>query len=354
MGWIRTLGDIGMRGCQHLDLVQPGPRHSWGPCPACGALARSESSPHDKRLALHSGGKAEGRGWWCARCEAKGDAADLVALHVTGRRIRDLDREGRRQLRAWVADRVSHIDPAAEPLAQRTPPPAPKPPEYPPAGPLRELWAHSWAFGGPWGYPVRDIIDYATSRAGAGHDVIADTGLCRILPPREGRPRLDWWPYDNAWRLAFGLYDAHGDLRSILCRTHRGDVAARKGKERSPYGHARSELLLADSLGLDLLRQRGPAPSLVWIVEGPTSALRLACQMRLAGTVDPVLGVFSGSISALSDVAWPSRTVIAIATDDDRQGDAYAAQIRSALPALQNVKRVHWRVLDTHREASCA
>lgn len=317
-------------------------------------MERSESQRHDRRLALHSGSKAGGRGWWCARCQESGDAADLVALRVVGRRVRDLGPEGRNDLRAWLG---SSLPDTEMPAPERRPSAPVVQHDYPPIEDIAALWAGAWDLRGApqWPHPEGDLLGYLRHRAGAELGDIADTGLCRVLPPRAVARRPHCWRYDDDWRLIFGLWSAKGELRSVLARTHHRATAERMGKERSPAGFRRGGLLLADRLAVDLLRQRGPAPRLVWVVEGPTSALRLACTMRQAGQVDPVIGVFSGAIEALSDIRWPRGATVIIATDDDRQGEVYAGQIRAALPALVPAKRLHWRVLaQLDHEATCA
>lgn len=346
MGWIRDVSGLGLPLCEALDIVHQGPGRppSYGPCPACGAVARSESSSSDKRLALVSA--HGGKGWWCPRCEASGDAADLISLHVIGVRMSEASREQRSDVRRWLAAKIPEAMDAAPEVRPAS---APAPLEPPPADEVRALWSSAWDFSGP---PLADpAVDYAARRGDAPIGVIAQTGLVRLLGPRESFARPGWWPYSNAWRLVFGLYDPDGQLRSVVSRTHSPEEARKKGKERSPFGFGRQRLLLADALGQDLLAGRGRAGALVWIVEGPTSALALACAMAQHGRRDPVLAGFPGSWSALADVRWPKGALIVIATDDDKAGHAYAAKIRASVPALIPCRRVHWSRLESAAHA---
>lgn len=331
--WISDLGAIGIAGCVALGLLTEGPHHSYGPCPACGATVRSESSTTDRRLPLYA---QRGMGWWCARCEERGDAADLVALRVIGTKIRGLTSEQRAELRRWLVDRTAIVDVPVRPAQ------APKPPEYP--GDAATMWSTAWDLTGPASSADAEVLAYLERRAGAPRQVIADTGLCRVT--RLGAQRPPWWPYSNDWRILFGLYDSHGEVRSVLSRTHVAATAARMGKERPPIGYSRSGLLVADRFGVEVLRGRA-AGGMIWLVEGPTAALRLACVMRQAGTPDPVLGGFSGSWSALADVQWPRGCTVVIATDDDQAGHAHAAEARRHLPGLVRATRLHWRATAT-------
>src|SRR5262245_61128601 len=60
-----------------LGLIVVG--RALGPCPACGAECRGSS---DRRPPI--GITANGLGWKCHACGAKGDAVTLAALKLTG------------------------------------------------------------------------------------------------------------------------------------------------------------------------------------------------------------------------------------------------------------------------------
>lgn len=340
MTWLHALNALGLAGCQSMDLIQRGPRQSWGPCPACGALARSESTPHDRRLALQSGGGVAGVGWWCVRCDTRGDVADLMAWHAVGSRIRDLDRDGFRQLRRWAGERIASID-LSEDETIEAPQPDLGPPSYPPGDSLAELWRHSWDLSGPWGYRDRDAEAWLCRRAGAELEQVAATELVRMVPPTRGRPHLDWMPYGDAWRCAWPLYDGAGVMRSLLLRTHVQTVMESKGKERPVMGYDRRGLLIADARAVAMMRGEA-TPEAVYIVEGPTAALRMSVQIGIAGMDAAVLGIYSGSPAALADVRWPRRCVIAVGTDDDEAGHRYYRQVRTALPADAHVHAASW------------
>lgn len=71
-----------------------GHQNSFGPCPACGADKRGGS---DRRKPC--GTDRESKGWHCWVCSAKGDAAEILAYHFTGKSSKELDSDGWEKLR---------------------------------------------------------------------------------------------------------------------------------------------------------------------------------------------------------------------------------------------------------------
>ena len=71
-----------------------------GPCPACGAEKRGSS---DKRRPV--GLTTDRRGWRCFRCDASGDALDLVAVCLHGSGLRGMDRDRLADVYRWYTAR---------------------------------------------------------------------------------------------------------------------------------------------------------------------------------------------------------------------------------------------------------
>ena len=85
---------------------------------------------------------------------------------------------------------------------------------------------------------------------------------------------------------------------------------------------------------------RGEAsPRRVIVCEGMTDYLAAACR---APADVAVLGASSGGFGALRGVKIPNGATVVIATDDDKAGDAYAAEIRAAL-AGREITLKDWR-----------
>lgn len=71
-----------------------------GPCPGCGIERRGSSDRRKPVLIRH-----QGQGWWCVRCEAKGDALDLVAVRLHGVRLPDLEGDRLADVYRWYTAR---------------------------------------------------------------------------------------------------------------------------------------------------------------------------------------------------------------------------------------------------------
>lgn len=85
--------------------MRPGTR-GYTPCPACNAERRGGE---DRRAPV--GVTADGQGWSCFPCGAKGDAIDLVAQRIAGKRMADLPADRQGDVRAWCA-RAGWCEPA--------------------------------------------------------------------------------------------------------------------------------------------------------------------------------------------------------------------------------------------------
>lgn len=82
----------------HVDM-NPGRMGSFTPCPACHEAHRGRD---DKRGPV--GTARDRRGWKCQRCDAHGDAIDLISLHLFSRRSDEINGGEWSQLRTWCAD----------------------------------------------------------------------------------------------------------------------------------------------------------------------------------------------------------------------------------------------------------
>jgi hypothetical protein len=78
----------------------------------------------------------------------------------------------------------------------------------------------------------------------------------------------------------------------------------------------------------------------VILVEGLTDLLAASSWVHRTTRGFGVIGVTSGSSSALANIAWPSNLPVYVATDPDPTGDAYARGARIAIPSHIKVSRI--------------
>lgn len=360
------------------------------PCPACGAERRGSK---DRRgpVDLH---ERDGRELWhCKRCDTGGDALDMVALVVVGRRMSALDRDGRDLVQAWYSDR-GHCEPPSghhrpvvtpQPVARRIPE-IEQAPEYLPDGDPEKFWSLCSQIGVGASDDVEPLF-YLLDRGYDVRELCARQDIVRATPraldnwpawfPAGHAPRADR-PGWRRFRLAFRAYTADGALRGLHFRRvpvyGAGDLAGlpvcegcgvpleRSGaalepsrrrvlegcpacgwgprlKTLWPAGHSAERLLFADAGGVAVMRGEPSAPRLTLVVEGVTDLLRAAMVAPLVPCA--VIGFTSGGAEALGDVAWRQDAVIAVATDSDKAGDAYAEKAADAV-APRRVVRVRW------------
>lgn len=85
--WQRLLGQVAIPHLAGQLGLTVGGRGPWSlaPCPCCGAAVRGDKGrgKADRRGPIYV--PSHGRVWTCLRCEAKGDAAKLLAARVVGR-----------------------------------------------------------------------------------------------------------------------------------------------------------------------------------------------------------------------------------------------------------------------------
>jgi len=346
-------------------------RRAFGPCPACGAERRGGG---DRRPPC-----GFGNGWRCFRCDARGDALDLVARVVAGARLRELTLERMAEVRAWYAAH-GWCDPApggpAAPFVARRAPAAPAEPApvYPPVAEVAALWSACAALTDvPWGYRgggrwADPAVPWLEKWRGLSCRALGALDLARLLPldpdahpwpswiPRLGMGRVEWL---QLYRLAVPMYDATGALRSLrfravtdVCEPGADGLRWRaldvKGHQKAlaATGSTVRGLTLADPVGRALLA--GELASAPWdgrvvVTEGEPDLWTWSTRQRRGMAPDAltwaVLGVVNGSWTADLAARVPSGAKVALRTHADAAGVAYAENIRRTLAARCDVRR---------------
>lgn len=341
-------------------------RHAFGPCPGCGAERRGGA---DRRPPC---GFRDG--WSCFRCDARGDALDLVARVVGGARLRELTPERMAEVRAWYAAR-GWCEPAlggpAAPVAVRRAPPAPAepPPAYPPAAEVAALWAACTPLDRASFYdPAVPWLENAEHGRGLSCRELAALDLARAMPrDPDAHPWPSWIPWlalDRAawlrrYRLAVPMYDATGALRSLRFRAVTAEREVVDGtlrwrrmevedrvKALAPKGSTVRGLALADPVGRALLAGEfasAPWDGWVTVTEGEPDLWTWSTRQRRGMPPDArtwaMLGVVNGSWTAELAARVPSGAKVALRTHADAAGDAYAERIRGTLAERCEVRR---------------
>jgi hypothetical protein len=225
---------------------------------------------------------------------------DLIALQLCGRRYPDLHAEGRMEVDAWCCERLLH-EPDPRVQCARIVQAGPVSARYPVEGEVGELWA--------CGVPVdkdKPVQAFLALRSICATRV-ADFDLARALPVGIAIPawattgQRPW--NESSHRLLVPLYDAAGQLRSVIARSI--DPACSL-KSTSPSGCARSQLVMACALARQLLAtatrpQWWPqhAELRVVVAEGEVDFLVAGTQWSAAAECAPAtFGIVSGSWSA--------------------------------------------------------
>jgi hypothetical protein len=298
-----------------LHLVRRVGRQLTGFCPF-----------HEERTPSFSVNPESGK-FFCFGCQAKGDVFDLVG-HLWG--VKGL----RGQVAAvahwgglaWALDQIEGREAphAPAPATKRAPKLAARKPVD--RGEVAALWKLC--------RPVTDdaaVAEYLMDR-GLDPTEIAERDLARALP--QG-PKLPTWasyqrvPWNRSnHRLVARLFDAQGQLASL---TARRIVSADDGVKKAlfPWG-PRAGLVLADEAGRWALRApHDYVPAELWIGEGLTDHLALACDFALGDESAP------GSLAIVGPSSWSKaaadrvqdRVVIVVAVDTDKAGDGYLSEI---------------------------
>jgi hypothetical protein len=265
--------------------------------------------------------------FFCFGCGAKGDVFDLVG-HLWGvEGLRgQLVAVARWGGLAWALDRLEGCEGPHAPVPHLKRPPKPlakKPVDRNEVAALWELCS-----------PVADdlaVADYLCSR-GLDPIAIAERDLARALPEQLTLP--SWASRQKApWnrshhRLVARLFDTEGQTASL---TARRIVMADDGVPKALFPPGpRTGLLLADEAGRWLLRvPHDYVPAEIWIAEGLTDHLALACDFALGDeSASGALGIVGpGSWSKPAADRVPDRVVVVAAVDVDKAGDNYLAEI---------------------------
>lgn len=144
------------------------------------------------------------------------------------------------------------------------------------------------------------------------------------------------------------VYDNTGLLRSLRFRAIRDPGTAPKALP--PRGYDLGGLVMADSIGLALLRGQREDNGMKWdgrvvIAEGEPDFLSFAIdknrlnQAISSRSTHAVFGVVSGSWSAGIAGRIPTGSVVAIWTHLDPKGDSYAETIRKSFAGRCEVRR---------------
>lgn len=179
---------------------------------------------------------------------------------------------------------------------------------------------------------------------------VAARDLARVLPRGLWRPwlRVRGQGWDEAgFRLVVPLYGAAGRLEALHARRVDGEADGLP-KTATPAGMTTRGRVMACELGARLLRgdraatshvlsvtraraRRGDGAAVV-VAEGLTDYLAAAAGFSDADEDAPaVLGVVSGSWCAELAARVPDGVSMCIATDEDDDGDRYAASIAASL-----------------------
>lgn len=272
-----------------------------------------------------------GSGTIAVKCHGCGEGGDVLSLIAVARGLnlrsdfRDVLREGAELAGLWaLADEITtgkrHDDRVPIPPPRATPEPGRG---YPDAAELDALWNACT--------PTADdseIRDWLNGRSLDPERIDADD-LARAIPETATLPRwarfrgLPW--SETGHRLLVPMRDANGALRTVRAgRVRDGETP----KRLPPGGHKASEVVMADTFGVAMLRGER-VPERVVIVEGEPDFWTWATRANDPRTA--VLGIVSGSwCDAIRDRV-PRGALVILRTDHDRAGDAYALAISESL-----------------------
>ncbi len=171
---------------------------------------------------------------------------------------------------------------------------------------------------------------------------VEDLDLARALSYSVDLPwwAMSWRDVDRTgadvaqYRLIVPMYDAAGRMESLRARSVRRVPIS--PKEKAPLGFTSHGLLMADPLARRLLAGDRDAAELVhdagvWIAEGLTDFLALACAWGAADVAPAVLGIVNGSWTAEHAARIPDGSTVTIATDADETGEGYAEDVIASL-----------------------
>lgn len=301
-------------------------------CPACAQSKRHTRTEPDGRKGRGAVGihKRKPYGWRCFQCDAHGDAITFASFAIAGASYKDLRVEHKAKVREWC-QQWTHTAPTSST-------PAPEPPRYPLD--VAEFYAGCVRVD-----EDEDVRRYLLGRSiDAG--LVADLDLARALPVDAVLPRWARTWAQESRRLIVPLYDPHGVMRSVIGRSIDREVDV---KSKAPYGFDRAGLVMACSLGQQLL-QHGQRPE--WwpadrlltavIVEGEPDYLSAASQWSDAAEYAPAtFGFVEGAWSEqhASRIPDGSRVVLVPHLDESGKGERYADAITKTFAGRVHVQR---------------
>jgi CHC2-type zinc finger protein/Toprim domain-containing protein len=283
------------------------------------------------------------RGVLLAHCFGCSVGGDVLALVAASHGL-DIKRDFPRVLEQGA--RLANVDINRLQSAPPAPRRAPRPPElgFPPVDEVRALWDACT--------PVSDdaaVAEWIRDARGLIPKAVDCYGLARALPqaavvPRWARYRgsaehARSWP-DLGYRAIVPMYDEAGELRSVRARA----IVQPPNKEPKvvpPRGFAAKGLLMMDPLA-KIVFATGCWPwdsrRVVAVAEGEPDFLTLASQ-GTGARADAVIGISgSGAWTNALAARIPDGSTIAIWTDNDSAGDAYADEIAASLGARCDVR----------------
>jgi len=283
----------------------------WGPCPACGTEKKSDNRPPVNTLG--------DTGWICNTCHSKGDTIDLVSYHLNDEPYKDNPKPNVRKhfesLDGSVSVATADLDLTGT--------------EYPPNQEVRGIWSS--------GHQINKSPSAMGYLEGRGINPQKIVGLARVanIQYRYGDltwvqrddKRKPWWPtiWAQQFSIILPLYNHNGELTSIHGRSTKPE---NKRKTTCPLNYTSRGLLFLNEQAINFVKGN-TIPKAIWIAEGEIDFLSLA-QYDV-----PVIGIRSGSVTALKQLPWTYKTKALIATDADEQGDKYAEKIVDhIIPAL--------------------
>ncbi len=311
-----------------LGLAE-GPRGRSFACPVCGAERRGSG---DKRFA--AGYSSEGRRWSCYRCNAHGDAADLVAA-IEGCEPGSPQARERWASLGLLSEEQQHGRSEGRSPRRRSAPdePPPKGPRYPPGA------GEHWRQGTKPVTTSNTVSGYLEGR-GIDPAVVARLNLARAPGPPQA-PIPPWLPTPAGWPLLFARYDAAGSIVSLQGRRVEGvgpKTCAPKGNSYSTSG-----TVFACPRGVALLQSgRWPdgAARAVLVVEGEIDLVTMACHYASDADRPAVLAITQGAWTRDLARRIPVGSVVLLGTDAGPEGDRYAAEIKATLGRRHAVHRV--------------
>jgi CHC2-type zinc finger protein len=270
----------------------------------------------------------------CFGCDRSGDALGLIAA------AKQLDVKSQYREVLEVACELGGLHDAlaelrgehapSEPREQVETLPMPIARAYPPQDELLGFWAT--CLGVTWDNAATGLL------RGRGIDPERVERLDLARTPPDAVPLPAWATYqgrswlDTGHRMVLPVYDSDGHMRSVRAwRVTDGESP----KRLPPAGYRASELVLANGVGLCMLRGE-PVPGNVVLVEGePDWMTRSMINQDIA-----VIGIGSGSWSPAFAQRVPYGSQVLVRTHRDRAGDGYALKVLESVRGRAQVYRL--------------